>query len=129
MHTFHPARADGGLDAVHLTLVTQFPDRTSPLPALQKSFYRNSALAEVHVLAACAKIILLWPDCGASNRSLALARKNLPLDCALRVACPRGQRAGPAARDCSAARLYAFPGRSYEKCLGPVPRAATHGSH
>src|ERR1700757_661074 len=54
MHIFHPARADGGLDAAHVTLVTQFPP--SPLPALQKSFYGNRALAKVHPLVACAKI-------------------------------------------------------------------------
>src|SRR6266404_2162440 len=112
MHTSHPARADGGLDAAHLTLVTQFPHRTSPLPALQESFYRNSALAKVHLLVACAKIMLLWPDCGASNRSLALARKNFLLDGALRAGSRRSQGAGPAVL------LYAFPGRSYEKCLG-----------
>src|SRR5712671_4680851 len=124
MHTSHPARVDGGLDAAHLTLVTQFPHRTSPLPALQESFYRNSALAKVHLLVACAKIILLWSDCGASNRSLALARKNFLLDGALRAGSRRSQGAGPAVRAPSAVLLYAFPGRSYEKCLGAVPRAA-----
>jgi hypothetical protein len=40
MHIFHPARADGGLDAAHVTLVTQFPH--SPLPALQNRFMETA---------------------------------------------------------------------------------------